>query len=62
MSTILTEQDIDNMLESKKTYRDITRHVERVICLKALQRTKGNVFRAAILVGMSRVKFSEVIK
>ena len=60
MTTILTEQDIIDAIKNNET-KKLVKHIEYVVCMKAMERTRGNMSAAAILIGMSRTKLRKVI-
>lgn len=60
MTTILTEQDVIDAIGNNET-KQLIKHIEYVVCMKAMERTRGNMSAAAILIGMSRTKLRKVI-
>lgn len=60
MTTILTEQDVIDAIKNNET-KQLVKHIEYVVCMKAMEITRGNMSAAAILIGMSRTKLKEVI-
>lgn len=57
---VLTEQDIIDAIKNNET-KQLVKHIEYVVCMKAMERTRGNMSAAAILIGMSRTKLRKVI-
>lgn len=57
---VLTEQDIIDAIKNNET-KQLVKHIEYVVCMKAMERTRGNMSAAAILIGMSRTKLKKVI-
>lgn len=60
MSVVLTEQDVVDAIKNNEA-KQLVKHVEYVVCMKALEITRGNMSAAAILIGMSRTKLRKVI-
>lgn len=60
MSIILTEQDVIDAIKNNES-KQLVKHVEYVVCMKALEITRGNMSAAATLIGMSRTKFKYVV-
>lgn len=60
MTTILTEQDVIDAIKNNET-KQLVKHIEYVVCMKAMEITRGNMSAAAILIGMSRTKLRKVI-
>ena len=60
MTTILTEQDVIDAIKNNET-KQLIKHIEYVVCMKAMERTRGNMSAAAILIGVSRTKLKKVI-
>ena len=57
---VLTEQDVIDAIRNNET-KQLIKHIEYVVCMKAMERTRGNMSAAAILIGMSRTKLRKVI-
>ena len=57
---VLTEQDVIDAIKNNEAKR-LVKHIEYVVCMKAMERTRGNMSAAAILIGMSRTKLRKVI-
>lgn len=57
---VLTEQDMVDAIKNNEA-KQLVKHVEYVLCMKALEITRGNMSAAATLIGMSRTKFREVV-
>lgn len=57
---VLTEQDVIDAIKNNET-KQLIKHIEYVVCMKAMERTRGNMSAAAILIGMSRTKLKKVI-
>lgn len=62
MSTVISEQDIEDALESEDGYKDLIKHIEKVVVQKALIKTRGNKSAAARLIGISRSKLSWILE
>ena len=60
MSVVLTEQDVADAIKNNET-KQLVKHVEYVVCMKALEITRGNISAAATMIGMSRTKLRKVI-
>ena len=60
MSIILTEQDVIDAIKNNEA-KQLVKHVEYVVCMKALEMTRGNMSVAATLISMSRAKFRDVV-
>lgn len=60
MSVVLTEQDVVDAIKNNET-KQLVKHVEYVVCMKALETTRGNMSAAATMIGMSRTKLRKVI-
>ena len=60
MSVVLTEQDMVDAIKNNET-KQLVKHVEYAVCMKALEITRGNMSAAATLIGMSRTKLRKVI-
>ena len=57
---VLTEQDVVDAIKNNEA-KQLIKHVEYVVCMKALETTRGNMSAAATLIGMSRTKFKYVV-
>ena len=57
---VLTEQDVVDAIKNNEA-KQLVKHVEYVVCMKALEITRGNMSAAATLIGMSRTKFKYVV-
>ena len=57
---VLTEQDVVDAIKNNES-KQLVKHVEYVVCMKALEITRGNMSAAATLIGMSRTKFKYVV-
>ena len=57
---VLTEQDVIDAIKNNDA-RQLVKHVEYVVCMKALEITRGNMSAAATLISMSRSKFRDVV-
>ena len=57
---VLTEQDVADAIKNNEA-KQLVKHVEYVVCMKALEITRGNMSAAATLIGMSRTKFKYVV-
>ena len=57
---VLTEQDVIDAIKNNES-KQLVKHVEYVVCMKALETTRGNMSAAATLIGMSRTKFKYVV-
>lgn len=60
MSVVLTEQDVADAIKNNET-KQLVKHVEYVVCMKALEITRGNISAAATMIGMSRTRLRKVI-
>ena len=59
-SIVLTERDVVDAIKNNES-KQLVKHVEYVVCMKALEETRGNMSAAATLIGMSRTKFKYVV-
>ena len=57
---VLTEQDVVDAIKNNEA-KQLVKHIEYVVCMKALETTRGNMSAAATLIGMSRTKFKYVV-
>ena len=57
---VLTEQDVADAIKNNEA-KQLVKHVEYVVCMKALEMKRGNMSAAATLIGMSRTKFKYVV-
>ena len=57
---VLTEQDVVDAIKNNES-KQLVKHIEYVVCMKALETTRGNMSAAATLIGMSRTKFKYVV-
>lgn len=57
---VLTEQDVVDAIKNNEA-KQLVKHIEYVVCMKALEITRGNMSAAATLIGMSRTKFKYVV-
>ena len=57
---VLTEQDVVDAIKNNES-KQLVKHIEYVVCMKALEITRGNMSAAATLIGMSRTKFKYVV-
>ena len=57
---VLTEQDVVDAIKNNES-KQLVKHIEYAVCMKALEITRGNMSAAATLIGMSRTKFKYVV-
>lgn len=57
---VLTEQDVIDAIKNNEA-KQLVKHIEYVVCMKALETTRGNMSAAATLISMSRTKFKYVV-
>lgn len=57
---VITEQDVVDAIKNNES-KQLVKHIEYVVCMKALEITRGNMSAAATLIGMSRTKFKYVV-
>ena len=61
MGAVLTEKDIENAINNGEV-KYLVQHIENVVIQKALIKTRGNVSKAAELVGMNRGTVRKILK
>ncbi|WP_284081631.1 helix-turn-helix domain-containing protein [Acinetobacter nosocomialis] len=62
MNIILTEKDLDLLIESGDSYHEIIDHVTRVLFEKALVKARGNKTHAADLLKINRGTLNTILK
>ncbi|WP_228736911.1 helix-turn-helix domain-containing protein [Acinetobacter pittii] len=62
MNIILTEKDLDLLIEKDYSYHEIMDHVTRVLFEKALVKARGNKTHAADLLKINRGTLNTILK
>lgn len=62
MNIILTEKDLDLLIEDGNSYHEIMDHVTRVLFEKALVKARGNKTHAADLLKINRGTLNTILK